>query len=69
MHKKLLESLKNLSSADLLAKKSELEMNLFKLKITRLSDANFDSSQFKKLKAQIAFINFQLSQNEEFSHA
>jgi len=69
MHKKLLESLKNLSSADLIAKKSELEMNLFKLKIARLSDANFDSSQFKKLKAQISFINFQLSQNEELSHA
>jgi ribosomal protein L29 len=69
MHKKLLQPLKTLSSADLVAKKAELEMGLFKLKITRLSDSSFDASQFKKIKAQIAFINFQLSQNEELSHA
>ena len=44
-------------------------MGLFRLKIQRLSDASFDSSQFKKLKAQIAFINFQLAQSEDLVHA
>lgn len=69
MHKKILKPLHGLSSADLQLKKSELEMGLFRLKIQRLSDASFDSSQFKKLKAQIAFINFQLAQSEDLVHA
>jgi ribosomal protein L29 len=69
MHKKILKSLISLSASDLQLKKSELEMGLFRLKIQRLSDSSFDSSQFKKLKAQIAFINYKLSQSEDSLHA
>jgi hypothetical protein len=69
MHKKLLKPLVSLPDADLQLKKSELEMGLFRLKIQRLSDSNFDSSQFKKLKAQISFINYKLSQSEDSVHA